>query len=138
MDIERVTEEYLKQLNHVEMLKKQLDEYKKVLVDAITRDGEEDDKGHQWLPAGQYMLQRQRRQGARSINPERAEQWAKDRGVWDEVSKVLRVVDEDALVAYIYDHRDEDGLEDEFQTLFDTPKPSYAFIKPVKGATYDY
>jgi len=138
MDLERVAEEYLKQIKHIDMLKKQVEEYKKMLVDAVTENGEEDDKGHQWLPAGRYMLQRQRRQGSKTVNHERAEQWARARGIWESISKTVEVVDEDALVAYIYDHRDEAGLEEEYQSLIDTPKPSYAFMKPVEGATYDY
>lgn len=138
MDMERVAQEYLRQLDHVELLKKQLDEYKKVLVDALIEKGEEDDKGHQWLPAGRYMLQRQRRQGKKALNHERVQRWAIDRGIWEQVSTAVRVVDEDALVAYIYENRNEEGLEDDFQTLYDTPSPSYAFMKPVEGATYDY
>jgi len=138
MDIERVASEYLKQLDHIELLKKQLDEYKKVLVDAVTAEGEEDDKGHQWLPVGRFMLQRQRRQGKKTLNPERVQRWAIDRGIWEQVSTVVRVVDEDALVAYIYENRDESGLEETFQSMYDTPSPSYAFMKPVEGATYDY
>lgn len=136
--LERVTQEYLNQLKHLDSLKHQIDEYKKTLNDAVTEHGEEDEKGHRWMSAGRYLLQRQRRQGKKTLNLDRAEGWAKTKGIWEEVSKQVTVLDEDALLAYVFSHKNEEGLEEEFQELHDAPPVSYAFMKPVEGATYDY
>jgi hypothetical protein len=137
-DLERIVEEYLRHQSHVEMLQKMIAEYKDTLNTAVQKDGDEDDKGHQWLSVGKYLLQRQRRQGKKVLNTQRAEEWARERGIWDEVSKTVQVLDEDALLGYIYDYRNEDGLEDEFQSLFDTPPTSYAFMKPMEEQGYEY
>lgn len=137
-DIERITDEYMQHMRHVEVLQKIINEYKKQLNQHVEDQGEEDDKGHQWLPAGKYLLQRQRRQGKKTLNHQRAEEWAKERGIWDKVTRTIEVLDEDALVGYIYDNRDEEGLEEEFQELHDTPPISYAFMKPVEEENYDY
>lgn len=137
-ELERITEEYMSHLRHVEALNKIVAEYKKQLSDAVDAEGEEDDKGHKWLQIGPFMLQKQRRQGNKSLNIEAAEEWAKERGIWEKVSDEIRVLNEDALMAYVYDHRDEAGIEDEVQNLYKEAPVSYAFMKPVEEATYDY
>ena len=137
-DIERITSEYMQHLNHVEVLQKIIGEYKKQLNALVEDQGDEDDKGHQWLPAGKYLLQRQRRQGKKTLNLAKAEEWARERGIWSEVSRTVEVLDEDALVGYIYDNRDKEGLEEEFQGLHDTPPVTYAFMKPIEEENYDY
>jgi hypothetical protein len=135
---ERLTEEYLRHLDHITMLQKTVNEYKDQLNKMIEENGEPDDKGHQWLPVGKYLLQRQRRQGKKMLNLQRAEEWAKEQGIWEEVSKTITVLDEDALVGYVYEHRDEEGLEEQFQDLHDTSPTTYAFMKPVEEENYDY
>lgn len=137
-DIERITDEYMQHVHHAEVLQKIINEYKNQLNALVEQEGEEDDKGHQWLPAGKYLLQRQRRQGKKALNHGRVEGWAKARGIWKDITKEIRVIDEDALVGYIYEHRDEEGLEEQFQDLHDTPPVTYAFMKPVEEETYDY
>jgi hypothetical protein len=135
---ERIVEEYLRHLDHIDMLQKAVNEYKKQLNQLVEEQGDPDDKGHQWLPAGKYLLQRQRRQGKKILNIQRAEEWAKSRGIWDDVSKTITVLDEDALVGYIYEHRGEEGLEDQFQDLHDAPPVTYAFMKPIEEENYEY
>jgi len=135
---ERLTEEYLRHLDHIAMLQKTVSEYKDQLNRMVEENGDPDDKGHQWLPAGKYLLQRQRRQGKKVLNIQRAEEWAKEQGIWEEVSKTVTVLDEDALVGYIYENRDKEGLEEEFQELHDTPPVTYAFMKPIEEENYDY
>lgn len=137
-DLSRLTEEYMRHLSHVDTLNKTLAEIKKELSAAVDAEGEEDDKGHKWLQIGPYMLQKQRRQGSRILDIQAAEEWAKERGVWEKVSDEIRVLNEDSLMAYVYDHRDEDDIEDEVQSLYKEAPISYAFMKPVEEATYDY
>jgi hypothetical protein len=137
-DIERTVEEYMRHLNHLEMLNKTLAEYKKELSEYVDTHGEEDDKGHKWLPAGNFMLQKQRRQGKRTLDLGAAEEWARERGIWEQVSRTVEVLDEDALLAYVFENRNEDDTEEEFQNLHKEAPVSYAFMKPVEGAIYDY
>jgi len=137
-NIERLTEEYLVHANHLKQLEKIVASLKTELSAAVEAEGDTDEKGHQFLNAGKYLLQRQRRQGKQKLNIKKAEEWAKDRGIWEEVSKVERTLDEDALVGYVYERRNEEGLEDAFQSLHDPAPVTYAFVAPVEEAQYDY
>jgi hypothetical protein len=135
---ERLVQEYLNNLSLMDTLKKQIESIKSALSKDVDSEGEEDDKGHRWLKVGPYLLQRQRRQGASSLDRDATEQWAKERGIWEKVSKVVEVLDEDALMAYAYEHRDDDDVQAEVQALYKEAPVSYAFIKPVEEDSYDY
>ena len=137
-EIERLTEEYLVHANHLKQLEKIVASLKAELSAAVEDGGDTDEKGHQFLNAGKYLLQRQRRQGKQKLNRDRAEEWAKDNGIWEKVSKVERTLDEDALVGYVYERRNQEGLEDEFQSLHDPAPVTYAFVAPVQEEQYDY
>lgn len=136
--IERLTEEYLVHANHLKQLEKIVASLKAELSAAVEAEGDTDEKGHQFLNAGKYLLQRQRRQGKQKLNIKKAEEWAKEKGIWEKVSKVERTLDEDALVGYVYERRNEDGLEDAFQSLHDPAPVTYAFVAPVEETQYDY
>jgi hypothetical protein len=137
-EIERLTEEYLVHANHLKQLEKIVASLKAELSAAVEDGGDTDDKGHQFLNAGRYLLQRQRRQGKQKLNIGRAEEWAKEHGIWEEVSRVERVLDEDALTGYVYEHRKREGLEEEFEGLHDPAPVTYAFVAPVEETQYDY
>lgn len=136
--IERLTEEYLVHANHLKQLEKIVASLKAELSAAVEAEGDTDEKGHQFLNAGKYLLQRQRRQGKQKLNIKKAEEWAKEKGIWEKVSKVERTLDEDALVGYVYERRNEEGLEDAFQSLHDPAPVTYAFVAPVEETQYDY
>jgi hypothetical protein len=136
--IERLTEEYLVHANHLKQLEKIVASLKAELSAAVEAEGDTDEKGHQFLNAGKYLLQRQRRQGKQKLNIKKAEEWAKEKGIWEKVSKVERILDEDALVGYVYERRNEEGLEDAFQSLHDPAPVTYAFVAPVEETQYDY
>jgi hypothetical protein len=136
---EMLVKEYMNHLHHMEVLKKTIDSMKSSLSKLVEEEGEVDEKGHQWLKVGDHLLQRQRRQGASTLDAGAAEEWARENGVWNKVSKVIEVLDEDALMAYVYEHRDEDGLEDMIKSLYKEAPTTYAFIKPSKEeVAYDY
>lgn len=138
MNVERIAEEYVKQNTLLKSLEKIVGEYKKLLIKVVDEQGEPDAKGHRWFVAGSFLLQRQKRQGDKYINKERAEEWAKERGIWNKVSVTVEQLDEDALVAYAYEHRSDEMLEKEFQALYDQPPVTYAFMPPVVEAPIDY
>lgn len=138
LDNEMLIREYMNHLHHVETLQKNLADIKKYLSDKISAEGEEDEKGHKSLVVGSYVLRSQRRQGSPTLDTAAVEEWAKKRGIWPDIRKTIEVVDEDLLVGYIYDHRDEEGMEDTLRSFYREAPVSYAFMKPVEEATYDY
>jgi len=138
MDLEKLAEEYVKQSKHAKALDKIVKEYKELLSKAVDAQGEPDAKGHKWLTVGRYVLQRQKRQGEKVINKDRATQWAHDKGIWDKVKVVREELDQDALLAYIYMNRDDQDLENEFQKLYDTPPVVWAFMPPVIEDPIEY
>lgn len=138
MDTNRIAKEYLKRLHMQQVTAKSVQELRGLLEKAIEAEGEPDEKGHVWLAAGDVLLQKQKRQGDPFLDREAAEQWAKELDIWDEVKRTVEELDEDALVAYVYQNRDDEGLEEQFQQLFVTPDPTYAFIKPQEVKDIEY
>jgi hypothetical protein len=139
-EVARYAEEYLKTDKAITGLNKQKETIKGVLKGHVEAVGDVDDKGHKWYQAGRFFMQVQRRQGSESLNKERAEAWAKDKGIWEEVSKTVTEVylDEDDLLGYMFDNREDKDLEREFKELYDVPSPTWAFMKPVEEEHYDY
>jgi hypothetical protein len=138
VNIERITKEYLKHLEHLQKLQKMTGEMKEMLKAAIEKEGEPDEKGHRWLPAGDYLLKLQKSQGDPKLSVEAATGWAKTKGIWDKVKETVEVLDEDKLMAYMYDHQDDEELEEEFEQLYVRPDPVYSFIKPIQQADIEY
>lgn len=137
LDRESVVNEYIKHLEHSDRLQKMISDLKSTMSKWVD-EGEEDEKGHRWLKVGRYLLQKQKRQGSPVLDQKAVEEWAKSRGIWGQVTKTVEILDEDALLAYVYDHRDEDGLEETYKSFFKDAPISYAFIKPKEEDTYDY
>lgn len=139
MNVERLAEEYIKRKQLLDSLTKEVNGIKDLLVKAVDENGTPDEKGHIWLSAGKYTLQRQKRQGKKFLDRDAAEQWAKKEGFWDTVKVVREELDEDALLGYVYVRRsDVDGIEDTLQSLYITPEPTWAFQTPVEQEQYDY
>lgn len=141
MKIDRLAKEYLSRLELQAQIAKQVSELKDMLTKVVDEQGEPDEKGHRWLIEGDVVLQRQKRQGDKYINREKAEEWAKERGIWGEVKVTREELDEDALLGFVYEHRKDanwPGLEKELEALYETPPVTYAFIKPVIQTNYDY
>lgn len=138
LDPEMLIREYLNHLEHSERLQTILSGIKKHLSERLATEGEEDERGHRSLVVGSYVLKSQKRQGSPTLDAAAVEEWAKDLGIWPDIRKTIETVDEDRLVAYVYDHRDEDGMEDTLRSFYREAPISYAFMKPVEEATYDY
>ena len=79
--IERYAEEYLKTDQAISGLNKVKEDIKGKLKAHVEEQGDIDDKGHKWVQAGRYFMQVQRRQGQEALNKERAEEWAKEKGI---------------------------------------------------------
>ena len=130
IDLGRIVTEYVNLKNLIEKYQSRLDDIKKELTNQVDWFGDVDDKGHKWLPAGEHQLKRERRV---SINLDNriAEQWAKDKNMWDEISEEIRVVSEDKLLGKVWDNPD---LKLELDELY-VKKESWAF-KVVEGKSY--
>lgn len=102
---ERLAQEYKKSKEALDILTKRQNEMKAELVEAIKQQGYEDDKGHKWLKLGSMELKYERRV-SRSFNESAADAWAHETGRWDELKKVIELLDEDKLLALAWENED--------------------------------
>lgn len=136
MNVERLAQEYMKQKELSKALASKTEQLRELLIAALDREGQVDQDGHAWLPAGDVLLKKEKRQPKPFLDKERAEEWLKRLGAWEDVREVVvtEVINEDALMAYVWDNK---HLEGELKDLYITPEPSYALVaKEVKH--YDY
>jgi len=138
MDAGRITAEYLRRRALLESLTKEVNGLKEMLSDIVDAEGVPDENGHLWFTAGDYLLKRQKAQPQKYLDPNAAEQWVRDKGIWDDVKVVKEVLDTDALLGWVFEHRAEPGLEAAFEELYVTPDPTWSFIKPVEQKQYEY
>lgn len=119
---ERLAEEFKKSKEAIDNLTKRQNAMKAELVEAIKNNGYEDDKGHMWYNTGSLELKYERRV-SRTFNAEAAEQWARENGLWEDLKKVVEILDEDKLLGYAWNHKDQ---EDVIQGFY-VEKESWAF-----------
>lgn len=119
---ERLAEEFKKSKEAIDTLTKRQNAMKAELVEAIKAKGYEDDKGHLWYKAGATEMKYERRV-SRSFNAEAAEQWARENGLWDDLKKVVELLDEDKLLGYAWNHKEH---EDTIQNFY-AEKETWAF-----------
>lgn len=129
-ELEQLVKAYKEQKDFAEKINSRVDEMKKDLVSRIESEGFFDEKGHQWLSAGDYQLKRERRVSV-AFNYDLAEVWARANGVWDSVKEVKEVLNEDAFLAVLWDDEDMKDSMDSFYTK----RESFAF-KVVEGKQY--
>lgn len=111
--------EYARIKEEVDALTKRQKELRDSLLSSIEALGEEDDQGHVWLElpneiGGVRSLQRQRRV-TQSLNQERAQDILEALGLTEKCTELVRVVDEDAVMAAKWDGAiSEDQIDDMF------------------------
>lgn len=113
--------EYARLKEQVDELSKRQKQLRDSLLEAIENLGEADDQGHLWLElpkeiGGVRTLQRQRRV-TQSLNQERALDLLSSLGLTDECTTLVRVVDEDSLMAAKWDGK---ITEDQMDSMIDT------------------
>jgi hypothetical protein len=106
-DFEAQARQYIFVKNQVEYFESQLKALKEKIFEHVDLEGEVDGSGNVFveLPAeieGVKTIQKQRRV-TRKIEEGVAEQIISDKGLEDELYKTIRVVDEDALMAALYE-----------------------------------
>lgn len=104
----------IKKFREFVLLKGQIDDLtsrqnviKGELTKVLQEEGIEDDKGHLWLDlpyevGGYRSIQRQRRV-SQKLDAERAEELLTDRGLQDRCYKMMPVLDEDEVMACLYE-----------------------------------
>ena len=106
-NLESQAKEYAFLKKQIEYLEKQQKELREKLFSQIEESGEVDDKGNLLLEFpkeidGFVSVMKQRRV-SRKIDEGVADQVIADKGLEDELYKTIRVVDEDALMAALYE-----------------------------------
>jgi|SaaInlStandDraft_1057018.scaffolds.fasta_scaffold01556_10 hypothetical protein len=136
--LKKLAEDYVQHKHHIKVLEKMAAEEKKELMLYVQREGTPDDVGHTWAQVGPWSLQVQRRQGEPRLDKDAAIEWAKAEGFWDKVSSTIEVLDEDKLMSYAFDNREDNEFEAKLKELYVAPKPTFAFQTPVEDKYNDY
>jgi hypothetical protein len=102
---ERLAQEFKKSKEAIDMLTKRQNEMKAELIEAVKDQGYEDDKGHKWFKVGDIELKYERRV-SRSFDEGAADNWAHDTGRWDDLKRVVEMLDEDKLLALAWEDND--------------------------------
>ena len=83
------------------------------------KDGIEAGDGARGLQASSLR----ERRISRSLDVTAVEQWAREGEYWDDIKKVIEVVDEDNLVKFAWEHKDQSDIV----TAFYVEKETWAF-----------
>jgi hypothetical protein len=117
--LEAQVSEYAKIKASMEIMESRSKELREKLFGFLDLEGEEDDKGNIQLDlpstiSGIVRLEKQRR-ATRKLNEMAAEEIIGSVGLEDEVYKIVRVIDEDALMAAFYEGKlTEEQLDEMF------------------------
>lgn len=130
-DLPQLVKMYREQKEFADKLNSRVDEIKQELIKRVQEEGFVDDKGNQWLDSGDFQLKRERRVSV-SFNEHFAEDWAKKKGVWDQVKEVREFVSEDQILAVAWDDEEMKHDLDNFYTR----RENFAF-KVVEGKSYE-
>ena len=126
------TEALVREYKHLKIetdkLSKRQKELRDQLLTVIVDGGYEDDQGHMWFEFddaidGVASLQRQRRV-TRVVNDDNADEVLSANGLWDTCTELIRVVNEDRVMAALYDN---ELTEDDVDKIY-PPKVTYAMV----------
>jgi hypothetical protein len=118
-DFNSQVREFIRLKETIESLDKRQKELRDKLMDAVDEDGYEDEKGNilyefETPVDGVVRLEKQRR-ATRKLDELKAEELIEAKGISEDVYKMVRVIDEDALMASFYDGKiTEEELDEMF------------------------
>jgi len=118
-NLESQVREYVKVKATLEQMEARSRELREALFAKIDAEGYEDDKGNITLELDSAVeevtrIEKQRRV-TRKLDESIAEELIKERGIEDAVYKTIRVIDEDALMAQMYEgHISEEDIDQMF------------------------
>lgn len=133
IDLPTLARKYEEAKEFAEKATAHADHLKKMLSEAVDKQGTADDKGHLWLDAGPYDLKRERRV-SKSLDSKAAMKWLEEQGgdIYDDVVEQVPTVNEDRLLALAWETPE---LAEEVGSLF-KEKEIWAF-KLTKKKGYD-
>ena len=99
----RLVQEYKAAKEMADTSKKRADGLKSQLIELVDEQGYEGENGHRWFEVGDHKLKRERRV-SKSFAAAAGESWARNPGLWDEVSEVIEVLSEDKVLALAWDN----------------------------------
>ena len=99
----RLVQEYKAAKEMADTSKKRADGLKSQLIELVDEQGYEGENGHRWFEVGDHKLKRERRV-SKSFDAAACESWARNTGLWDEVSEVIEVLSEDKVLALAWDN----------------------------------
>ena len=99
----RLVQEYKAAKEMADTSKKRADGLKSQLIELVDEQGYEGENGHRWCEGGDHKLKRERRV-SKSFDAAACESWARNTGLWDEVSEVIEVLSEDKVLALAWDN----------------------------------
>lgn len=130
--VERLLGDYVKHKALADDAKARADEFKAQIVAALERDGVEDDRGHRWIelenPVGPYVAVQHQKRISKALDEQAADEILSSLGLKDRCVKTVEVLDEDAVMAALYDGL----LTDEHIDRMFPSKVVWAFV-PSKG-----
>lgn len=138
MNIDALAAEYAKLKELEKKTAARITAMKELLMEKVAEAGEPDDKGHVWLEADEWTLKRERRV-TKTFDKDAAMAWAEEQEDGDGiivtvVPEPYDTVDEDALAAWAFLHKDRAG---EVKAFYGE-NVTWAFAPPVKRARIDY
>ncbi len=101
--------EYVSVKKNIDVYEERAKELKTVLFEHIDANGYEDDKGHFWLelpqPIDEYLSLKKEKRRVQKMDPapESAIEKIKEKGLGGRLLKFVEAIDQDALMAAIYD-----------------------------------
>jgi hypothetical protein len=94
---------YLQTKSMHDELTTRLKQQRDALIEVVVDHGVVDEKGHVWLQAPGVGIAKRELRSKNVFDEQFAEQWLKENGLWEQCSTTITVVDEDAVLARIYD-----------------------------------
>ena len=101
----RLVQEYKAAKEMADTSKKRADGLKSQVIEVVDEQGYEGENGHRWFEVGDHKLKRERRV-SKSFDAAACESWARNTGLWDEVSEVIEVLSEDKVLALAWDNHE--------------------------------
>lgn len=120
--VEKLAQDFKAAKEALATFEKRTNDLKKELSSIVESNGLEDDKGNLWLEVGDLKLKRERRLQV-TFDSQRAEEWAKENGYWDEIKEVIEVVSEDKVLGLAWQ---DETLSRTIQSFYNE-KETWAF-----------
>lgn len=103
----KAAREYIRIKDVIANLTKEANRRRDELAELVIENGEEDESGHFWLELPEdvegYIALKRERRVSQVVDTEAAEQLLTERGLYDRCFKLVPTLDEDAVMACVYD-----------------------------------